>query len=370
MLSLLIAAALLQAAPDASGAAQTAARESNLPKDDYGLVAWCHGALAGQLELDGVAKADMEKIEGKAKVAARAKNDAELEKARRQYLKDYEHALAAAEAASPVAIHQRGVLAEQQGYKLWTGTRNKEPIWRMLDWGIWDANDAGCGDAAKRLYERSTLLGVALKNTDTASAPAKVEDGKADEGPAKAGPDAAPPAETASSVTPSQPAAEQASAPTEPAVAAARTAPTVKAAPTKRPAKPAVKIAAKAAPKPAAETISAEPPLSPANPAPAPSVEPAVAAPETTVKDTTSIATPKKSAAKPLAKPAVKSAKAKPSGLSAEAIREAIARGKAETGVSSDQAAPAQPPEQSRAPADKTAKPDATALQLRGSLHP
>ena len=65
------------AAPNDIDAASAA---SNLPKDDYGLVAWCHGALAAQLELDPIAHADMISIEGKAKVAARAKSDAEMEK--------------------------------------------------------------------------------------------------------------------------------------------------------------------------------------------------------------------------------------------------------------------------------------------------
>ena len=171
MLPFLIAAALLQAAPNAAPAAEGPALEqgapdNGMPKSDYELVAWCHGALAGQLELEPKAKQAMEKIESKAKVAARAKEDAEMEKARRQYLKDYEHALAAAEAASPQAIHQSGVKAELRGYAFWAGTRNKEPIWLMLDWGMWDPNDVGCGDAAKRLYQKSTLLGAALKESD------------------------------------------------------------------------------------------------------------------------------------------------------------------------------------------------------------
>jgi hypothetical protein len=178
MLSLILAA-LLQATPEAA----TAPRDNGLPKDDYSLVAWCHGALAGQLELDPVAKADMEKIEGKAKVAARAKADAELEAERRVYLKDYEHALSAAEAASPTNIHQTGVQAELQGYRLWAATRAKEPIWRMLDWGMWDPNDVGCGDAAKRLYNKASLFGEALR--------ASPSDARKDE-PAKAEPAAAP----------------------------------------------------------------------------------------------------------------------------------------------------------------------------------
>jgi hypothetical protein len=150
-----------------------------------------------------VAKADMEKIEGKAKVAARAKADAELEAERRVYLKDYEHALSAAEAASPTNIHQTGVQAELQGYRLWAATRAKEPIWRMLDWGMWDPNDVGCGDAAKRLYNKASLFGEALK--------ASPSDARKDE-PAKAepvaAPLAAPEAKTAANVDKTPPPAE------------------------------------------------------------------------------------------------------------------------------------------------------------------
>lgn len=163
MMSLVIAALLQAAAPNVA-----AAKADGLSKDDYERVAWCHGAVAGQLELDPVVKADMEKIEGRAKVAARAKDDAEIERERRKYLKDYERALSAAEKASTTMIHPRGVAAEQQGYRFWAPTRAKEPIWRMLDWGMWDANDAGCGDAAKRLLAKSQLFGAALRNDDKA----------------------------------------------------------------------------------------------------------------------------------------------------------------------------------------------------------
>ncbi len=173
-IALLLALVLGQAAPSEAASAPasvaaaspedaTANGANSLPKDDYGLVAWCHGALAGQLELDPIAHADMVSIEGKAKVTARAKNDALIEKDRREYLHAYERALAAAEKASPTAIHQYGVESELAGYKLWGVTRQKQPIWRMLDWGMWDANDAGCGEAAKRLYNKSTLFGEALK---------------------------------------------------------------------------------------------------------------------------------------------------------------------------------------------------------------
>jgi len=140
------------------------------PKDDYGLVAWCHGALSGQIELDPLVEKDMDAIEGKVKAAQRKADDLAIAKEHRRYLALYEKALLAAEKASPTAIHQRGVDAELQGYKIWGPTRNKAPIWRMVDWGNWEVPPV-CEKAAKRLYDRATLFGEALTTEGPASEP-------------------------------------------------------------------------------------------------------------------------------------------------------------------------------------------------------
>jgi hypothetical protein len=135
------------------------------PKDDYRFVAWCHGALAGQIELDPLVEKDMDAIEGKAKAAKRKADDEAIAKEHKIYMALYEKALAAAEKASPTAIHQDGVDAELQGYKIWGATRNKAPVWRMVDWGNWEV-PPHCQKAAHRLYDRSTLFGAALKSED------------------------------------------------------------------------------------------------------------------------------------------------------------------------------------------------------------
>ncbi len=153
------------------------------PKDDYGLVAWCHGALSGQVELDPIVEKDMDSLEGKAKAAQRKASDVAIAKEHRRYLALYEKALLAAEKASPVAIHQKGVEAELQGYKIWGPTRNKAPIWRMVDWGNWEVPPA-CEKAAKRLYDHASLFGEALKSEAAASAPAAPEAAPADAPPA------------------------------------------------------------------------------------------------------------------------------------------------------------------------------------------
>jgi hypothetical protein len=155
------------------------------PTDDYEFVAWCHGALAGQVELDPIVEKDMDSIEGKEKAAKRKAGDAEIAKEHKRYLALYEKALLAAEKASPVAIHDKGVDAELQGYKIWGATRNKAPIWRMVDWGNWEV-PPHCEKAAKRLYDRASLFGEALT---TQASPTKAADASTTSAPAPDAPD-------------------------------------------------------------------------------------------------------------------------------------------------------------------------------------
>jgi hypothetical protein len=161
------------------------------PTDDYRFVAWCHGALAGQIELDPLVEKDMDAIEGKAKAAKRKADDEAIAKEHKAYMALYEKALSAAEKASPTAIHQDGVEAELQGYKIWGATRNKAPVWRMVDWGNWEV-PPHCQKAARRLYDRSTLFGAALKTED---APQPDAARKADAPAAEPKADAAPPSD-------------------------------------------------------------------------------------------------------------------------------------------------------------------------------
>ena len=185
------------------------------PKEDYEFVAWCHGALAGQIELDPLVEKDMDAIEGKAKAAKRRADDVEIAKEHKKYMALYEKALSAAEKASPNAIHEKGVQAELQGYRIWGPTRNKAPVWRMVDWGNWEV-PPHCEKAAQRLYDRASLFGAALKTEDQ---PAPVSDlAQADK--AAPAPDAAAPDAKVKDVN---------------------AAPTVKPAPAKRPRKGAAK---------------------------------------------------------------------------------------------------------------------------------
>ena len=237
-------------APDASAPAGTATEPGEkpmtreeiedtipdgAPKDDYRFVAWCHGALAGQMELDPIVEKDMDAIKGKAKAAKRHEDDVEIAKEHKKYLALYEKALSAAEKASPTAIHQDGMDAEVQGYKIWGPTRNKQPVWRMVDWGNWEV-PPHCEKAAKRLYDKSSLFGAALKTEESPTPVADVS--------------AQPPAKDAAADGP--PAGAETSAPAKDATAAPAS-PTPKAAATKKVVK---KRAAKT---PAAATTAAAP---------------------------------------------------------------------------------------------------------------
>ena len=160
------------AAPPLSRANGGRAIPDGAPQDDYRFVAWCHErSIAGQIQLDPIVEKDMDAIEGKAKAAQRRAGDEMIAKEHKRYMALYEKALLAAEKASPTAIHQQGVEAELQGYKIWGATQNKAPIWRMVDWGNWEPPPR-CEKAAKRLYDRATLFGEALK-TETPPAPEK-----------------------------------------------------------------------------------------------------------------------------------------------------------------------------------------------------
>ena len=246
---------------------------SGAPKDDYRFVAWCHGALAGQMELDPIVTKDMDAIEGPEKSKERHKGDAEITAERKTYLALYEKALAAAEKASPNNIHQSGVDAELQGYRIWGPTKNKAPVWRMVDWGNWEVPPR-CQIVAKRLFEHASLFGDAMRaNPDTEAAeptptptpapPAPAP--KADEKPAGPPPAAVTPPEAAAATpqaaTDAAPPVVKPAAKTPPAKSAAKK----KAATGKKKSFP-VKVAPLPAPtvspdEPvAADTKPAEPP--------------------------------------------------------------------------------------------------------------
>jgi hypothetical protein len=147
------------------------------PTDDYGFVAWCHGALNGHMELYEQVKPQLAELE---KTQAEKDHNAQLDKeqmeAGRDYLALYSRALIAAERASPNAIHERGVQADLQGYRMWAPARTADPKNRMWAWLTWEL-PARCETVAKSLEERSSLFAETFRRggTDEAAEPVKNE---------------------------------------------------------------------------------------------------------------------------------------------------------------------------------------------------
>lgn len=218
------------------------------PTDDYGFVSWCRGALSGhmqlypsvkdelhQVELEKAAKedarytTDAQRDAAKVRRAKEATEDAKLDgeqlDAGKMYLKLYSDALDAAEAASAANLHERGVETQDAGYRIWSAARGAEPRTRMWSWIMWEL-PARCETAAKRLKDRSLLLGGALKGRVEARADAP------------ATPEAAPEAKIDAT-------------PVEVAVRAAAADPSLETKP--------AEVAAPAAPSPKAEAEAATP---------------------------------------------------------------------------------------------------------------
>ena len=103
----LFALALMMAEPPAvtpAAATPKAVAEEPLPpgapSDDYGLVSWCTGALAGHMTLYAQVKPELDALPD-AKPKETQALDAEQMKAGREYLELYKKATDAAEKASP-----------------------------------------------------------------------------------------------------------------------------------------------------------------------------------------------------------------------------------------------------------------------------
>lgn len=142
------------------------------PEDDYGLVAWCHGALTGHMALYDTVKPELDKLSDD---PSRAELDREQMAAGRDYLALYARALEAAERASPRPLRQRGDAARKKGMGIWTPAANAtDPKTRMWSWLLWDL-PGRCETAAKRLEERSLLAAPAVRGAEPEAAAAEAE---------------------------------------------------------------------------------------------------------------------------------------------------------------------------------------------------
>ena len=151
MLSLLLAAALLQASPEAAPAstdqpqpapAAATSVESDTPRgapaESYDFVAWCHGALTGHMALYEKVKPELVSIEQPGEVATDEKNDRLQLQAGRDYLALYTRALNGVDHGRYGALMTRRKAAEAQGEAIWAPYNDAPARARMWAYVGWD----------------------------------------------------------------------------------------------------------------------------------------------------------------------------------------------------------------------------------------
>ena len=135
------------------------------PSDDYGLVSWCQGALAGHMALYAVVRPEMNKRAH----SGEAKEDADMETAQlqagREYLDLYDRARRAADARNDAADKTRGDVAREDGGHIWDEASRADAQTRMWSWIMWEL-PARCETAAQRLEaDQSREAAVVSRHT-------------------------------------------------------------------------------------------------------------------------------------------------------------------------------------------------------------
>lgn len=173
MTALLFALALAAAQPVGEASAQGPAPASaeprtpvGAPSDDYGLVAWCYGALGGWLDLYDQVMPEVTRIERTwrrpgSSLAEDLKVYDDMRQQGRRELKGYETAIEQAERASVRPISARGAEAIRQGRANWSAAAAMPPARVAQEWMSWSL-PATCQTTARSLEERSRLMAATL----------------------------------------------------------------------------------------------------------------------------------------------------------------------------------------------------------------
>jgi hypothetical protein len=159
------------------------------PSDDYGLVAWCYGALGEYLTIYDDIKPDLKAIDkmfGTPVVEAEPYHEDIA--AARLAEKRFAAAMEAAEKASPKPIGPYGAASIDKGRSIWSLVQMKTRRNMVDAWLFWGVPNR-CETTAKALKMRSSLLGQAL----AASAPAAEAPVKPEPAPEAAAGDKTPP---------------------------------------------------------------------------------------------------------------------------------------------------------------------------------
>ena len=145
------------------------------PQDDYGLVAWCYGALSGYLELHDRVMPEVTRIEGAfrrpgSNLADDLKTYSDMQKASKANMKLFAKAMEAAEKASLQPINTRGAAAVQKGRAAWSGAGNLPDRTVAQQWMGW-ALPARCAPTAATLEQRARLMGATFNANEPEPAP-------------------------------------------------------------------------------------------------------------------------------------------------------------------------------------------------------
>ncbi|MET3525365.1 hypothetical protein [Phenylobacterium koreense] len=155
--------------PEPAPAAQELPWPPGAPRDDYGLVAFCHGALTGYLELHDRVMPEVTRIETTWRAPGRSlaedmKIYADIDKQGRKDLKLFERAIDAAEKASPRPLAPIGAAAIQRGRATWAGAASLSDARIAQEWMSWSL-PVRCGPTAQRLEKNAKLMGAAFDPT-------------------------------------------------------------------------------------------------------------------------------------------------------------------------------------------------------------
>ena len=154
------------------------------PRDDYGLVAYCYGALRGYLDLYDQAMPEVTRIESAFRNPARKLEDdlkvySDMRKEGQSNLKLFARAMEAAEKASPRPINVAGAAAVQRGRNVWRAAPNLPKARLAQEWMSWSL-PVRCTPTAEALEARAKLLGATF-DASAALTPESAQDAPAAE---------------------------------------------------------------------------------------------------------------------------------------------------------------------------------------------
>lgn len=149
------------------------------PRDDYGLVAWCYGALGGYVELHDQMMPDVTVIESTPPVnpattlAEKLAAYAIIQDRAKQDMKLFAQAMEAAERASLKPINILGAAAVKKGRGTWAAAANMPKRQVAQSWMGWSL-PIRCTPTAQALEARAKLMGATFQVNSEPAAPEPV----------------------------------------------------------------------------------------------------------------------------------------------------------------------------------------------------